>query len=232
MASTSISPWNAVRSLSERIGVSCSMIAMSPLLTSRSTRHTELPASARVTAMLAASRLLPTPPLVEKTVTSWPVGRSASSRAASACAWASDRAADGCRLRRRLALVLHRLGDGGRHRARRGDGSREAGEVLRLDDLAHAAAQGGRQGVGVHGLPQQDHAEVRLVDAGPLGEHRGLLHVHGRADDDRELLRVRSRRGRSSASMDPRGTDPWSIACRTLRRERSVSTIAVIQRPP
>ena len=54
----------------ERIGVSCSMMAMSPLLTSRSTTHTDLPESASVTAMLAASRLLPTPPLVEKTVMS------------------------------------------------------------------------------------------------------------------------------------------------------------------
>ena len=90
--SASMTPLKPTRSLIVRCGVSCSMIATSPLLTSRSTRHTERPAAARQTPRLVATRLLPTPPLVENTVRTLPRGASASAWA-TAAAWAISAAA-------------------------------------------------------------------------------------------------------------------------------------------
>ena len=100
------------------------------------------------------------------------------------------------------------------------------------DDLAHAAAQGGRQRMRVHRLPEQDHAQVGLVHSGPLGEDRGVVDRRPTGRSRRRTLAASTPMCSLSASMESSGTDPWSIACSTLNRDRSVSTIAVIQQSP
>ncbi len=188
MPSASMTPLKPTRSLIVRWGVSWSMIATSPLLTSRSTRHVERPLLDSATPRLVATRLLPTPPLVEKTVMTLPRGASASAWA-TAAAWATS-AATSARavLRGGLGLVHQGLPDGVGHAARSLHRRGDAGQVAGGDDLAHAAAQRQRERVAVDVVAEQDHAEVGAVHPRPLGQLGRRVARHGGPDHDGELV--------------------------------------------
>ena len=147
MPSASISPLKPTRSLMVRCGVSWSMIATSPLLTSRSTRQIERPLAARATPEVGGDQALADAALggedrdhLAARCVGLGLGDSrglrdlgaTSARAVCAAAWTSSI--------RVWPMALATL------RAR-GDGRGDAGEVARRDDLAHAAAQRQRRGL-------------------------------------------------------------------------------------
>ena len=154
-------------------------------------------------------------------------------RGASASAWASAAACGDLggdlgarRLRRGLRLVHHGLADGAGDAARALDGGGDAGQVARGDDLAHAAAQGQREGVAVDrrarsritprsGRCTRAHwASSAAASPGRTGRSRRRTRWRRRAD-----VLARGRPGRAKAA------EPCSIACRTPRCAASGSRI-------
>ena len=164
--------------------------------------------------MLVATRLLPTPPLVEKTVRTLPCGRlglglrarrrlgglAAALARRSAAAWASP---------------MQGLADGVGDAAGPLDGGGDAGQVACAATTSRMPLRSASESaVAVDVVAEQDHAEVGAVDPRPLGELGGRL---ARRRTGRSRRRTRAGRAwmcSSRPSRSPKAAEPCSIAWR------------------